>query len=144
MNELLLNLARQTHREPVDVDFPRLDPFGFKKNLMPLLVGEADDLVLERRTVPRTDAANLTVEQGRAREIRAHELVHAIGRVQKMTVDLRAVDSPGQKRKGNRRIVAQFAQERAALDLALEIDASRDRAAEACRSSADPIRSRTT
>ena len=34
MNELRLNVARQTHREAVDVDFPRLDPLGFQKNLV--------------------------------------------------------------------------------------------------------------
>ena len=57
MNELRLHVARQAHREAVDVDFPRVEPFRLEKDLVPLLVRKPDDLVLERRAVPRADAA---------------------------------------------------------------------------------------
>ena len=57
VHEIRLHVARQAHREAVDVDLARVEPFRLEKNLVPLLVGEADDLVLERRTVARTDAA---------------------------------------------------------------------------------------
>ena len=66
---------------------------------------------------------NLPVEEGRAREIRAHDVAHAIGRVQQMTIDLRAIDAVGQERERNRRDVAAFANKRAALNLSVEIDA---------------------
>ena len=56
VHELGLHVARQAHREAVDVDLARVDPFRLEKNLVALLVGEADDLVLERRAVARTDA----------------------------------------------------------------------------------------
>ena len=70
--------------------------------------------------------------------LRAHELVHAIVRVQQVTGDLRPVDRVGQERERHRRLVA-----RAPSANAREVDAARDRAAAACRSSAGPTRSRS-
>ena len=55
VNQIGLHLARQTHREPVDINLARVDAFGLEKDLVPLLVGEPDDLVFERRAVARTD-----------------------------------------------------------------------------------------
>ena len=60
---------------------------------MPLLVRKPDDLVFERRTVARTDALNLPVEQRRAIDVRAHEIADAIVRVQQIALDLRAARS---------------------------------------------------
>jgi hypothetical protein len=47
MDEIGLYITRQRHREPVDVDLARVNPFRFEKNLMPLLIREANDLVLQ-------------------------------------------------------------------------------------------------
>ena len=90
VHEIRLNVARQAHREAVDVDLARVHAFRLEKNLVPLLVREADDLVFERRAIPRTDAANLPVEQRRPVDVRAHEIAHAIVRVQQIAVDLRS------------------------------------------------------
>ena len=62
VHEIELHIPRQAHREAVDVDLARIDAFRLEEDLVPLLLGEPDDLVLERRTVSRTNAANLPVE----------------------------------------------------------------------------------
>src|SRR6185503_1243383 len=92
MHEIRLHLARQAHRETVDVDLPRVDAFGLEEDLVPLFIRKADDLVLERRTIARADPANLPVEQRRSIEVLAHELAHTPVGVQEMAVDLRPVD----------------------------------------------------
>src|SRR5262249_39409892 len=61
-NNALLRLSRETHREAVDIDFVDVQPFRLKKDLMAFPMRESHDLVLERRTVPRPDSADLTVE----------------------------------------------------------------------------------
>ena len=107
MNELLLHVARQAHRKAIDVDLARVEAFRLEKNLMPLLVGKPDDLVLERRAVPRPDAANLAVEQRRAVDVRAHQIADAIVRVQQIAVDLRRDRcGPIRNENGDRRVVA--------------------------------------
>src|SRR5690606_23343474 len=54
-DHLELQVVRQRGREPVDVDLVRRDALGLEEDLVTFLVGEADDLVLDRRTVPRAD-----------------------------------------------------------------------------------------
>ncbi len=92
VDEGLLDVSREAHRVAVDVDLVDVQPLGLEEQLMPLAVRKAHHLVLERRTVARADAADLPVEEGRRVDVAANELVHAIGRVQEMTVDLRAID----------------------------------------------------
>ena len=89
MNEIGLHVARQAHREAVDVDLARVEALRLEKDLMTLLVGESDDLVFERRAVARTDSANLPVEERRLTDVRADEIAHAIVGVQQIAVDLR-------------------------------------------------------
>ena len=81
VNEIGLNIARQTHREAVDVDLTRFDAFRLQENLMSFAIRKANDLVFERRAVPRTDPVDLTVEQRRSRQIPSHDFPHAIVRM---------------------------------------------------------------
>src|SRR5207253_2566829 len=97
MHELELHVAWKTRRKSVHVDLARMDPLRLEKNLMALLVGKPDDLVFQRRTVPRTDAANLAVIKRRAIDIRTYQIAHAIVCVNQITVDLFARDAAGQK-----------------------------------------------
>ena len=57
VHEVRLHLPRQAHREAVDVDLRRVESLRLEKDLVTLLVRKADDLVLERRAVARTDPA---------------------------------------------------------------------------------------
>ena len=98
-------------------------PSGSRKIWCRSLSGKPDDLVLERRAVARTDAANLPVEQRRAVDVRAHDRSHAIVRVQQVAVDLRPTDRARQEREGHRRIVAALDGERSVRDATLEVDA---------------------
>ena len=90
---------------------------------MPLFIGETDDLVFERRTVPRPDAADLPVEQRRAIDVRPNKIANAIVRVQQIARHLRADDLSAEKRKWDRRIVAVLDAKRAAFNLPREVDA---------------------
>src|SRR6266850_3868023 len=58
MDEIRLDISRQRHRKPVDVDLACIETLGLEEDLVPFLVREADDLVFERGTVARTDSAN--------------------------------------------------------------------------------------
>ena len=89
---------------------------------MPFLIGEADDLVFERRTVSRPDALDLSVEQRRAINVGADQIADAIVRVEQITLHLRAIDFPSEKRKRDRWIVAALDAKRAAADLRCEVD----------------------
>jgi hypothetical protein len=64
---------------------------------VPFLVRKSNDLVLERGTVARPDAADLSVEKRRPTEVRSHDLVHAVCCVQQVTIDLRPVNPRGQE-----------------------------------------------
>src|SRR2546430_17625065 len=103
MHEIRLHVARQAHREAIDVDLGRVEAFGLKENLVPLLVGKSDDLVLERRTITRADAADLAVEQRRASEVGAHQIANPIVCMEEIACDLRPLDAPGRERKWDRR-----------------------------------------
>ena len=123
VHEIRLHISRQAHRKPVHINLARADSFRLQENLMALLVGETNDLVFERRAIPRTDAPNLAVEQRRARDVRANEIANAIVGMKEMAIDLRAIDGRREKRERNRRIVAALDGKDAAGDLTLEIDA---------------------
>ena len=90
---------------------------------MALLVGEPDDLVLERRAVPRADALNLSVEQRRLVDVGAHEIAHAIVRMQKVAVICRRVCRRGQEREQDRGSSPRSTLKRARAHLAIEVDA---------------------
>src|SRR5439155_11767193 len=124
VNQIRLNIARQRHGKPVHVNLARVDSFGLEKDLVPLLLGKANDLVLERRAIPRSDPSNLAVEERRQREIRPHQIVDAIVRVNQIAVDLRAINRAGQKRERRWRNIAALDEERSVFDSGGEIDAA--------------------
>ena len=79
---------------------------------MPLPLGEPHDLVFERRTVPRADALNLTVVERALVDVLAHEIAHAIVRVEQPAAhaDSRAA-SGRRERKRHRHVVAALLDE---------------------------------
>ena len=76
MHDRVLHVARQAHRQAVDVDLVDVQAFRLEKDLMPLPVGKAHDLVFERRAVARADAGDLPVVERRPPDARADDLVH--------------------------------------------------------------------
>src|SRR5262245_47791188 len=123
MHEICLHIARQTHREAVDIDFACLLAFGLQKELMPFPLRKSHDLVFKRGTVPRPDAFDLTVEQGRARNVLPDDVVDSIRCVQQIAIDLRSRNQTGQKRKRDWRIIAPFAGKGASTDPLFKVDA---------------------
>jgi hypothetical protein len=106
MNDGLLRVAGKTHRAAVDIDLVDVEALRLEVNLMALFVGKAHHLVLERRAIPGADAGDLSVVQGRTRDVLAHDGVCAIGRVQNVTRDLRTRERPCEKRERHGRLVA--------------------------------------
>ena len=51
--ERLLDLARQGRRHAIHVDDVGVEPLGLEEDLVPFAIGEAHDLVLDRRTIAR-------------------------------------------------------------------------------------------
>src|SRR5439155_866172 len=80
-------------------------------------------LVLERGTVPRADAADLSVEQRRSIDVRAHQIANAIARVEEMTSDLLALDRRRQKREWDGRRVAALDAKSTVCNAPLEVNA---------------------
>src|SRR5262249_42537692 len=97
VNEIRLNVAWQAHRKAVHVDLASVVALRLEKELMPLFVRKANDLVLERWAITRPDSTDLTVEKRRPCDVRANEVAHAIVRVEEITIDLRPIDPPRQK-----------------------------------------------
>src|SRR6185312_13581219 len=62
VNKITLHVARQACRKAIYIDLWRVDTFRLQKKLMTLLVGKTNDFVLERRTISRANALNLTIE----------------------------------------------------------------------------------
>jgi hypothetical protein len=82
MNERLLYLSRQRHRESIHINLVDVEAFGFQVQLMSLTLREPHDLVFERRAVPRADAVNLPVVKRTPVDVLANEIAHTIVRVQ--------------------------------------------------------------
>ncbi len=57
-HERALHVERQARRDAVRIDLERVEAFGLEKDLVAGLVGEADDLVFDRRAVTRTHAVD--------------------------------------------------------------------------------------
>ena len=69
----LLHLDRQAGGEAVDVDLLVAQPLGLQVDMVPLALGELDDLVLDRRAVARADALDLSRVQGRQVQVLADD-----------------------------------------------------------------------
>ena len=48
-----LDVGRQRRADPVGIDQMAVEPFGFEENLVPVTIGKAVNLVLDRRTIAR-------------------------------------------------------------------------------------------
>ena len=107
VHDRLLHGRGQTHRHAVDVDLIHVHTFRLQKDLVPLLVREAHDLVFERRAIPGTDAGNLSVVERRLMDVPTHQIVDLCRRVNDVTGDLWRRDCGGLVRKRHHRIVAK-------------------------------------
>jgi hypothetical protein len=103
---LHLNLERQRGRQAVGVDLDRVETFGLEEDLVARLVGEANDLVLDGRTVSRSSALDVSPEDGRSGEIRAHDPMGGLGGVGEVARDLGMGDAIGAEGERWRGIVA--------------------------------------
>ena len=101
-----LRLPRQRGRDAVRVDRVVVEPLGLEKDLVPLALGKAHDLVLDRRTIARADAGDLARIHRRAVEIGANDGMRRRGRHCDVADDLRRLDAVGHEREGRRRVVA--------------------------------------
>ena len=125
--------AAGTSRSRWDRPSDRPSPSGSEENLVPLALCEAHHLVLDRRTVARTGALDLTGIHRRAMKIGANDLVGRRSCLGNVTGDLRRRDLARQIREGHRRPYRRPA-----------VPRHRNRwcvhpAAPACRSSSAPI-----
>ncbi len=116
VDERFLHVARQAHREAVDVDLWNVEAFGLEEDLMRLLVGESHDLVFERWTVSRSNARNLSVVERGLADIRPDQVADAVVRIEDVAADLLAIDPPGHERERHRRLIAGFRREAREVD----------------------------
>ena len=72
-----------------------LPPFGLQEDLVPVLVGEAHDLVLDRRAIARPAALDLAGVHRRAVQVRADQVVHRRVGVGDVAIELRLRDALG-------------------------------------------------
>ena len=73
--KLQLHLRRKGGGEPVHIQLVRLQPLRFEKDLVPQRLGEADDLVLDRRTVARTPPRDFTPMQRTTPEVTRYDIL---------------------------------------------------------------------
>ncbi len=75
VHEGQLYVEGQRRRNAVRINFRRFKPFRLEENLVAVALGEADDLVLDRRTVARADALDDARVERRAVEPAADDVV---------------------------------------------------------------------
>ena len=95
----VLHVARQAGRDAVDVDFERVAALGLQEQLMPRLVGEAHDLVFDRRAIARAARVDLAAVHRRAMQIRADQVVDRFVGVRDVAGQLLDVELVGEKRE---------------------------------------------
>jgi hypothetical protein len=74
-NHLNLYVHRNAGCQPVWVDFHGFQPHGFQEYLVLIFFWKADDFVLYRRTIPRSDPFNNPGIEGRAVESGAYDFM---------------------------------------------------------------------
>ena len=97
-DHLELHILGQRGGDPVRIDGRVVKAFGLKENLMPVAIGEAMDLVLDRGAITRAHAGNLACEERRAVEIGADDLMRARVRAGDRAEELRC-DTPRAHRR---------------------------------------------
>src|SRR5262249_52067337 len=98
-NELDLYLFGQARGNAVRVDFVRVVALRLQKDLMPGLLAELDYLVLDRRTVARTNAFYVSAVERRLVQVAPDHIVHRFGGVPDEALHLTARDLLGLERK---------------------------------------------
>src|SRR4249919_768309 len=77
MDHFDLDVQGQTRRKAVWIDLHRVQTFRFEKNLVPILVCEAMDLIFDRGAIPRTVALDYARIHRRAVNCAADDLMGA-------------------------------------------------------------------
>src|SRR5204863_93169 len=80
-DHLDLNLIRQTRREAVDIKLIRGNSLRFEEDLLPFLLGKADDLIFDRRTIARPNSFNHARVHRGLMEIRSNDFGCGLSRV---------------------------------------------------------------
>jgi hypothetical protein len=88
VDDLVLHVRGQARADPVAIDPFRTDALRLEEHAVPLAVGEAHDLVLDARAIPRPRALDLPAEQGCSVQVLADQLVRLRCRVRLAAVDL--------------------------------------------------------
>ena len=83
-----------------------LQPFRLQEDLVPILVGEAHHLVLDRRAVARPAALDLPRVHRRAVQVRADQVVDRLVGVGDVAIELRLRDPVGREAERPRIVVA--------------------------------------
>src|SRR5581483_10459411 len=99
---LLLHVVGQARADAVAVIFKRVPAFGFQEDLMPFLVGEADDLILDGRAIAWPTPLNLPRIHRRPPKVGADDVVDCRRRVGDMAIELRLRDVLGRETEGSR------------------------------------------
>ena len=84
---------------------------------MPLPIGKAHDLVLERRAIARPDPLNLAIEQRTSFDVAPHEIANALVRVNQPAANLILKRHPRVERERNRHTVAWLLDEYAVANM---------------------------
>ena len=108
-NHLVLHVARQAGRDAVDVNLVGRASLGLEKQLMPILVGEADDLVFDRRAIARAARTDLAAVHRCPVQIRANPLVDrfvGVGDPARDLLDRKLIGQKRERRAARRRPAA--------------------------------------
>ena len=100
--EGVLRLRRDRGGDAVRIDGRIVQALGLQEDLVRGLVGETDDLVLDRGTVARTDPGQLAAIHGALAEIGGDDGVGLFSRMGDAAGDLAHVDPVGQEAEGHR------------------------------------------
>src|SRR5262249_41286584 len=103
-----LHLLRQRGGDAVGVDGAVIEPLRLEKNLVPITLAKADDLVLDRGAIARPFAANLPGIHRRAVNVVADDPMSRSVRAGDAALDLRVLNTFGQGRKRLRRLIARL------------------------------------
>ena len=104
--QLFLHVARQRGRDAVGIDGVVVQALGLEEDLVPLAVGEPDDLVLDRGAVAHALRGDLAGVHRRPMKIAADQHMALGRRVGDPAVDLRIGDPVGHEARGAGRVVA--------------------------------------
>src|SRR5260370_23772371 len=105
-----LHNKRQRSAHTVDIYLVRVQALGFQKELVRQFVGELDDLVFNRRTIPRPRRLNLPAVHRRAMHVLANDAMRLFGGERDVARHLRVVmgNAPGAKAEWSRVQVARL------------------------------------